>query len=118
MLVFLLAGTALAAELPAERLERNQELLDQDKLLMEKLNTEERVFVKSIVFKGDNSVPSGVLFGLFTPYEGHWLTDKEMRQIIRLITEEYRKAGKTVDSDSFVFRVEGGILEITASTGQ
>jgi outer membrane protein assembly factor BamA len=116
-LVFV-AVSAYAADIPAERLERSQELLDNDKLLMEKLNTEEKVFVKNIVFKGDNSVSPETILRITGPYQGRWLTNSDMVQIVELIAAECRKSGRNIDISDFVCQVDNGLLEILISAAK
>jgi hemolysin activation/secretion protein len=91
-IILLILPLFLGAE-SASTIQRSQEMLKDDKALRQKIEQEEKFFVKAIVLKGALKLSEEEIKDITVPFQGQWLTKKEIQQIIDSLKSAYEKKG-------------------------
>jgi len=81
------------AQTTAAKIERSEEILQEDKILRQKIGEEEKFFVKTIIVKGALKLSEEEIRGIITPFQGHWMTKENIQQLIDLLKSTYAKKG-------------------------
>jgi len=87
------AKISSAASVSTSSIERSQEILQEDKTLRQKIEQEEKFFVKTIIVKGVVKLSKEEIGGIILPFQGQWLTKKNIQQLIDSLTTAYAKKG-------------------------
>jgi len=95
-----------------EQIQRSQEILQEDKMLREKIGQEIKVFIEKVVVKGADDLSKEEINNLALPYLKRWLKESEIREFIDQVKELYAK--KSHDGISFEVsrKINGSTLEI------
>ena len=70
-------------------IQRNQELLQQEKLLRERIQKPKKVYIKEIIIEGISSINLKEIEESVLPFKKRWLSEEEINQIITSIKEIY-----------------------------
>ena len=77
----------------ASQIGRGQEILQKEEILRNKLEKEEKVFIKKIIVTGITLLDEDKIKEAISPFQAHWLTNKDIQQILELLKEAYRQQG-------------------------
>ena len=75
----------------ASSIEKSQEILEKEKALRERIEKEEKVFIKKIIVTGVALINKEKIKEVILPHENHWLTKKEILAILDSISAVYKK---------------------------
>jgi hemolysin activation/secretion protein len=73
--------------------EKTQEVLEKEEILRERLQEERKLFINKIVVEGISLLSSERIKEIILPFQKHWLSKKEIQQIVDLIIQAYRQEG-------------------------
>ena len=107
-LFVLVAGYAFAETPTIGSIDRSQEMIRDDEALRRKIEQDEKFLVNKIILKGNWKLSPQEAEELTIPFQGHWLTKKD---ILLLIDPLKPVAGST--NISYELKKDG-VLEITA----
>lgn len=98
----------------ASSIERSQEILKEDKVLRQKIEQEDKFFVKTIILKGAQKLSEDEIKGIIAPFQGQWITKEDIQQIIDSFKSIYEKKGALASriNTSYQFKKDN-TLEIT-----
>lgn len=96
---------------PAQ-IERSQQLLDKEQALRSELEKGEKVFIKKIILKGVTLLQPEEIEAMLSPFQKHWLTKADIRQIQTVIEQEYAKNGYPNAIKGFSSLIKKQALEI------
>ena len=74
--------TSFSAPISASSIERSQEILQDDKVLRQRIEQEKKFFIKEIIVKGDLSLSEGETKDIIAPFKGQWITKEDILGII------------------------------------
>lgn len=86
-------GASFAQDHSASRIGRSQEILEKEKALRNKLDEEEKIFIKKIEVKSISLLNEDEIREITLPFQKKWLTKKDIQQILELIKETYKQKG-------------------------
>jgi len=112
-LFVLTAGYAFAAPPTAGSIERSQEILREDKALRQRIEEGEKFFVKTIICKGCLRLSEEEIKDIAAPFQGHWMTKEDIRQIMDLLKSAFDSLTLTDDA----YRFFGGAIDIVGHDG-
>lgn len=111
--LFLSFETPCFAEQPsASQIERTQEIIQEEKILRDKLKTGEKVFIKKIIVKGVTLLDEDEIKKIILPFQKHWLSKADIQQILDAIGEAYKEKGYVWQLLKTSFEIKGSYLEI------
>jgi len=114
-LILGLAPLLLGAE-SASTIERSQEILREDQALRQRIEQEEKFFVKSIILKGCLRLSEEEIKDIITPFQEEWVTKGDIQQIIDALKLKYAKKGIGANHLEASYELKkGGALEITVN---
>jgi len=88
VLMFLLASAQLSfAEESASKVERSNEVIQQEEALRAKVNAESKSYIKEIVFN-DTDVGQEIIDQIKSTYEGRWVSKDDIMTILNLAQPE------------------------------
>lgn len=96
----------------AAKVEKSMQDLEDYGRLEEKINSQEKTYIKEISVRGVMLLGSGEVKAVIEPYLRHWLTQKDIQQIIDSLKELYQRKSKQLPEISY--RIEGYKLIIEA----
>lgn len=83
-----------SAQAPSlSQIERSQEILDKEKILREKFEKGEKVFIKKIIVQGVTLLTGDEIKETILRFEKRWLTEEDIQQILGLIQQAYGQKG-------------------------
>ncbi len=107
-------GSVLAQTDTTARIERNQEILQKDNALRQKINQEKKFFVKNIIVKGALKLSEEEIKGITDAFQEHWLTKEDIQQLIDSLKSACGKKGIPDSQVKVSYELkEGKTLEIT-----
>ena len=113
-IAIILALFPLMGAQSASTIERSQELIQEDKALRQEIGREQKLFVKAIILKGALKLPQEETKGIIAPFQGQWLTKKNIQQIIDSLKAVYAKKGAGANRIIASYELkEENTLEIT-----
>mgnify|MGYP001994510143 CR=1 FL=1 len=89
--------------------ERSQELLDEEKALRKWIE-EERIFIREIIVEGANLLSRGLIEAITLPYQGQWVREQDIHEIMALLKQFYILEG--LPEPDVSYQVEEHILMI------
>ena len=93
--VLILIYSVCFAQIPsASQIERNQEIIEKEKVLMDKLGRKEKKFIKKIIVQGVISFSQDQIKEIILPFQKKWLSEEDIQQIIDSLKQIYRQQGK------------------------
>jgi len=112
-LFFSLTFNNLCFAQPVSQIERSQEILEQEKILREKIEQEEKVFIKKIIVKGTTQVSEEQIKEIILPYQKKWLTKNDIQCLIDSFKECYQKQVQEIPAISYKIEGRKLIIEVT-----
>jgi outer membrane protein assembly factor BamA len=110
---FLCPYNTCFAETPtASQIERSQELLEKEQILKNKLEKKDKVFIKKITVKGVTILTEDKIKEIILPFQKHWLTKKDIQQILDLLAQAYKQEGYAGKPPNTSFQIKKSNLEI------
>lgn len=106
--------TCFAEVHPAGEIERTQEILEKERALREKIEKEERFFIKRITVEGVTLLSAEEIKELILPFQRRWLSQIEMQQILDALTATYHQKGHPDQPEKISFQIKRGSLKIKA----
>jgi hemolysin activation/secretion protein len=105
------APLGFAQEISSEVL-RQQELLEEESTLRQKINSPEKVFIEKISVSGAELLGESQIHEITLAFEGHWLAKEDIQQIINALTQAYKKKGIDLAADAITAEAKDNILNI------
>ena len=97
---------------PAGEIERAEEILEKERILRKRLKKTKKFFVRKIVVEGVSLLESEEIENIILPFQKHWFTEREILEIMDLITQAYEeKEYQKVDVE-VSYQVKGDTLFI------
>ena len=116
-LVFICANLSLAQR-SASQAERAQEMLEQDQALREKIETPEKVFIKTIAIEGaTKALTQGEIRKIILPFLNKWLGEEDIRQLTDLLIQAYKKKKIKLEPSQITTEAKDGTLKIQINSG-
>lgn len=81
------------AQITPSQVQRTHEILEKEKALREKIEKEEKVFIKRIVVEGASLLSKDEIDKIILPFQRHWLSKEDIQQIINLLIQTYNQKG-------------------------
>jgi len=105
---------AFPSTITAGTIERSQEILQEDKDLRQRIEREEKVFIKKVIIKGALKLSREEIRDIILPFENQWLTKKDIQRIIDSLKSAYQKKGIETSHFKPAYELKKAqILEIT-----
>jgi len=82
-----------AQETSASQIERAQETLEKEKVLRERIEKGEKIFVRKIVITGVTLINEDQIKEITLPFKNHWIFKDEIRLILDSIVAVYQRNG-------------------------
>lgn len=95
-----------------EQIQRSQEILQEDKMLREKIGQEIKVFIEKVVVRGADDLSKEEINNLALPYLKRWLKESEVREFIGQVKEFYAKRSRDDSSLEINHQIKNSTLEI------
>ncbi len=105
-------GIGFCAEPSASQQQRTQELLEEEKLLRERLDKEEKIYIKGIKLEGITLLDKELLDEITQPFKKHLLSKEEIRHLIELIKQAYQDKGYTGHPAEISYEIKDNYLKI------
>lgn len=100
----------------ASTIERSQEILQEDKVLRQKIEQEEKFFVKKIICKGCLRLSEEEIKEIIATSQAQWMTKENIQQIIDSLKSAYEKKGIKADQVKVAYELKkDSTLEITVN---
>jgi outer membrane protein assembly factor BamA len=100
------------AQKTASEAERQQELLEEEAVLRQKISVPEKVFIKKVNINGAKELSENQIREITLAFEGRWLDKEDARQIADVLARAYEKSGIKLTADQIKVEIEGDILEV------
>jgi outer membrane protein assembly factor BamA len=113
MFSVLRAGTSFAGPASPGSIQRAQEILEEDRVLMERLGKGEKFYIKKIEVKGAFLVGHEQIRDIVDPFQRKWLTRKDIRMILEAIQELYKKNGHEDKLHAIAYKIKAETLRIS-----
>lgn len=94
------------------QIERAQEILQKEEILRNKLEKEEKVYIKKIIVKGATLLDEGKIKEIILPFQKHWLSKTDIQQILDIIGQAYKQKGYTGSPIRISSQIKKNCLEI------
>ena len=102
------------AEVSTGQILRSEEILEKEKALRQRLQEEEKVFIRKIKIEGITLLTEGQIKQIISPFQKRWLTKTQIQQILELIKEAYRKNSYQNQPKGISYQIKGKELSIKA----
>lgn len=113
LLVFCLdAKTACFPQVSVGEAIRSEEILEKEVILRKKLQQEEKVYIKRISVEGAGLLSEEEIEAIVSPFQKHWLTKIEIKQILTLITQVYGLKSPSGEPAKISYQIKGKELKI------
>jgi len=112
LFIFTVSFSISFAQVSSSQIIRSQEILEIDKALREKLQEEEKVFIKKISVEGASLLTEDELKEIISPFQKKWLTQTKIQKILGSIREAYIKKGYQNQLLDVSFEIERKELKI------
>jgi hemolysin activation/secretion protein len=93
-------------------IQRNQELLQQEKLLRERIQKPKKVYIKEIIIEGISSINLKEIEESVLPFKKRWLSEEEINQIITSIKEIYFQKGFLKPTINYIIQKKYLIIKV------
>lgn len=111
-----LVGICFSAPVSAGTIERSREILKEDKILRQRIEENEKFFIKKVTLKGISKISEEEVQEIIVPFQGQWMTKDDIQQLIDLVKSAYAKKGVKTDKLNVNYEIkERNLLEITFS---
>ena len=104
--------TCFAQTSATGQIQRSQEVLQNDKTLRNRIEEEEKVFIKNILVEGANSISEDRIKEITRPFQKRWLTKKDILQVLDSIKQAYLQEGYAGQPADISYAVKGKVLKI------
>ncbi|MBI5145194.1 MAG: hypothetical protein HZA27_03300 [Candidatus Omnitrophica bacterium] len=94
------------------QIERSQEILEKERVLRERLERGEKVFIKKITFSGATLISEDKIKEILLPFKNRWLTQAEIQAILDLIATRYKEEGYAERIASISYQINKNRLKI------
>lgn len=111
--LFLILGffyLSIAQTPPTGQIERSQEILQKEGIFKDKIEKQEKIYIKRIIVKGATLLDQEQIREIILPFQRHWLTKDDIRHLVDSLKQSYQQQSREVPVISYV--VEGGKLII------
>lgn len=102
------------AEVSTGQILRSEEILEKEKALRQRLQEEEKVFIRKIKIEGVTLLSESQIKEIISPFQKRWLTKTQIQQILELIKEAYRKNSYQNQPKGISYQIKGKELSIKA----
>jgi hemolysin activation/secretion protein len=104
---------AFAESVSPSQIQREQEILEKEKALREKIEKkEEKIFIKKILIKGIRLLTEDQIKEIILPFQEKWLTKKDIQQLIDLIIQAYHQKGYNESDLKISYEIKKKCLKI------
>ena len=111
---FILLKPAFAQD-SASKIQRTQDMLEQEKMLRKKLEELQKIYIKEIAIRGVTLLNDDEINEIISPFVKHWLTQEDLQQIDELFMQAYEKKGYTQAPPEITYIFEDVKLIITVT---
>ena len=105
-----LTNNCFAQDIPVSQIERTQEILEKEEALREKLNKQDKMFIKKIVVEDALLLGEEQVEEIILPFQKRWLTKDDINQIIDSLKQLYIR--QTKQTPEITYQIKGRNLEI------
>lgn len=112
LLFWLGANTACFSQTSPSEVLRSEEILRREEILKGKLQAQEKAFIKKIIVEGAALLSEEEVETIVSPFQKHWLTKDEIKQILTLITQAYTLKSPQQEPPKISYRIKGKELRI------
>lgn len=102
-----------SAQDSASKIQRTQDMLEQEKILRKKLEELEKIYIKEITIKGVTLLDDQKINAIISPFVKHWLTQEDLQQINDLFIQAYAAKRQPEMPPEISFTFEDDTLIIT-----
>lgn len=88
------AHYTIFAQPPVGEIQRAEEILEKEKILREKLEKKEKIFIKKIIIEGASLISEEKLEEIILPFPRKWLSKEDIQQILEQILQAYKQKDK------------------------
>ncbi|MCM8787845.1 MAG: hypothetical protein NC935_07355 [Candidatus Omnitrophica bacterium] len=96
----------------ASQIERTHQILKEEQTLQEKLQKEDKVFIKKIIIKGISLLTEDEIKKMILSFQKHWLSKTEAQQILEEIKQVYAQKGYKNQLLKISFKIKKNYLII------
>lgn len=111
-LFFSLSFNNLCFAQSVSQIERTREITEKEAALRNKLEKENKWFIKKIIVKGATLLSKDEIREIVLPFENHWLSNDDIKEIINLIKVAYRQKGYNNQPARIIHQVMRNFLKI------
>ena len=116
MLILNFYGSGFSQTPTAAKIERSQEILQEDKALRQKIEQQEKFFVKTIIVKGALRLSEEEIKGIIATSQAQWMTKEDIQQIIDSLKSAYEKKRIKADQVKVTYELKkDSTIEITVN---
>lgn len=91
---------------------RSEEILEKEAILRKKLQEQEKVYIKRIIVEGADTLSEDEIEAIVSPFQKHWLTKDEIKQILTLIAQAYARKNPPLEPPKISYQIKGKELKI------
>lgn len=103
---------SFAQNITPAQIERSQEILEEEKIIRDKLEKEEKVYIKKIIVKGVTLLSQAQIKEIISPFQKHWLTKEDIQQILDLLEKAYINNGYGNKVKGISYQIKKRVLGI------
>jgi len=107
-----------ADETSASKIERSQEILEKEKILRERLEKGEKIFIKKIIVVGIASIDKNEMKKMISPFKNRWLSKDEIQGLIYSIKAAYEQSGYSGGLPNISYQINKNTLKIIIIEGE
>jgi|GEM_PF-305597 len=112
-MVFLASQIAYSAQDDsAGAVMRSQEMLDNEKMLREKVDKNDKMLLRKAVIKGITLIDRRKTMEIFAPFKGHWISKDDIHLIIDSIFAAYKEKGYFEKIERIDYKISKNTLTI------
>ena len=93
-------------------MQRAQEILEEEEALRNKLQQQEKFFIKNVIVEGATLLSEDEIKAAVLPFQKHWLTKDQIKQILTLIIQAYTQKGYPQGPAKISYQIQGKELKI------
>ena len=105
-----------AQDVPVSQIQRTQEILKKEEALREKLNQQEKAFIKKIIVEGVLLLDEEQVKEIILPFQKRWLTEDDINQIIDSLKQLYSQ--QTKQTPEITYQIKKRNLKITVKEAE
>jgi len=100
------------AQTSASQIERTQEIVEKEEALRNKIEKEEKVFIKNIIVQGATLLSEEEIKKITSPFQKHWLSKDDIQGIVNSLKAAYQQKGYNNQLARITYQVKKSLLKI------